>query len=372
VELQVIRFEDIPFGQPLPWHVYDRDEVLLLRKGEVVHSHHQLDDLRVDGLFIPKNPQDEAPPPEPPKQSPFAVLSHLPSAVERLFGRMSVEPNFKGRTHAIAKSVQEACAIDRDASLGWLFLGPECRYVIGHPIRAAIVCELVGLQLNWPETEREGVLCAALTMNIGQLVLQHKLLGQKEALAPKQREDVRRHCQDGNELLERLEVTDLRWLEAVTQHHERLDGSGYPRALSGDAIAPGARLLAIADIYCALVTEHAHRRALLPNAALKELYLMRAKGLDGAMVEQFIKVAGVYPPGTLVKLANGELAVVSRHGATATTPIVHSVVSPRGGALNVYPKRESSDPQFAIKEVLSHAKANVTINHKPGLWGYKR
>jgi len=371
MELQVIRFEDVPLGEPLPWHVYDRDEVLLLRKGEIVHSHHQLDDLRVDGLFIPKNTED-APPPEPPKQSPFALLNHLPGAVERLFGRMSVEPNFKGRTHAVAKTVQEACAIDHDAALGWIFIGPECRYVIGHPIRAAIVCELVGLQLGWPAEERETLLCAALTMNIGQLVLQHKLLGQKEPLTPKQRDDINRHCQDGHELLQKLEVTDAVWLETVMQHHERLDGSGYPRALAGDAVSAPARLLAIADTYCALVTEHAHRRALLPNAALKELYLQRGKALDGAMVEQFIKVAGVYPPGTLVKLANGETAVVTRQGAAPTSPVAHSVVSSRGAALNVYPKRDCSEAPHAIKEVLSHARANVTINHKPGLWGYKR
>jgi hypothetical protein len=372
MELQVIRFEDVPLGEPLPWHVYDRDETLLLRAGEIVHSRRQLDDLRVDGLFIPRYAKDEAPPPEPPRQSPFAVLNHLPGAVERLFGRMSVEPNFKGRTRTVAKAVQEACAIDREASLGWIFIGPECRYVIGHPIRAAIVCELVGLQLGWPEEEREKLLCAALTMNIGQLVLQHKLLGQKEPLTPKQREDVNRHCQDSQELLHKLEVTDTGWLDAVLQHHERLDGSGYPHQLAGDAISGQARLLAIADTYCALVTEHAHRRALLPNAALKELYLQRGKALDGTMVEQFIKVAGIYPPGTLVRLANGETAVVARHGEAATSPIAHSVVSARGAALNVYPRRECSDPQFAIKEVLSHARATVTINHKPGLWGYKQ
>lgn len=371
MELQVIRFEDIPIGEPLPWHVYDRDEVLLLRRGEVVHSHHQLEELRVDGLFIPKHDEEEAAP-EPPKLSPFALLNPLPDVVERLFGHMSVEPNFKGRAHAAARTVQEACAVDRDASLGWIFIGPESRYVIGHPIRAAIVCELVGLQLGWTEEERGVLLCAALTMNIGQLVLQHKLLQQKEPLTPKQREDVNRHSQDGHELLQKLGVTDGDWLETVLQHHERPDGGGYPRALSGDAVSSHARLLAIADTYCALVTEHAHRRALLPNAALKELYLQRGKGLDGAMVEQFIKVAGIYPPGTLVKLTNGEIAVVTRHGAAPAAPVVHSVVSPRGAALNVYPKRDCSDAQYAIKEVLSHARANVTINHKPGLWGYKR
>ena len=372
MELQVIRFEDVPLGQPLPWHVYDRDAVLLLRAGEVVHSRHQLDQLRVDGLFIPKANKEEAPPPEPPKLSPFALLNQLPGAVERLFGRMSVEPNFKGRTLAVAKTVQEACAINHDASLGWLFLGAESRYVIGHPIRVAILCELVSKQLGWNEADRQTLLCAALTMNIGQLVLQHKLHGQKEPLTPHQKEEVRDHCARSHELLVSLEVSDEVWLESVKQHHERLDGSGYPQGLSGEAVSVPARLLAIADIYCALVTEHAHRRAMLPNAALKELYLMRGKSLDAALTEQLIKVAGVYPPGSLVRLANGEVAVVTGHGASAVAPVVCSVLNPRGIALNTHVKRDCGDAQYAIKEVLSHARAQVTINNKPGLWGYKQ
>ena len=172
-------------------------------------------------------------------------------------------------------------------------------------------------------------------------------------------------------MLQKYEVKDPVWLHAVAQHHERLDGSGYPAALTGEAISREARLLAVADVYAALVVEHGHRRAFAANAALKELYLMREKQLDAQMVEMLIKVVGVFPPGCYVKLANGEVAVVTRAGPAPSSPVVHSFVNPRGQAINVYSRRECYHPQFAIKEVLIKSKVDVKLNNKPALWGFK-
>lgn len=370
LELQGIHWEDVPLGTPLPCHMYDRDGTLLLRAGEVINSRRQLDDLRVEGLFIQKRGTEDAPP-EPPKRSPFAQLEPVPASVERLYGWMTVEPNFAGRTRAVSKVIQAACLTDRDATLGWLFLGTEARYVVAHPIHTAILCEFVATQMGWSEEERLDLIDAALTMNIGHLVAQHKLHGHATALTPGQREEIHKHSRDGYDLLLELKVAETKWCEAVLQHHERLDGSGYPAGLKGDAISPFARLIAVADVYCALISEHAHRHALPPNAALKQLYLMRGTLLDGAMVEQLIKLSGAYPPGCLVRLANGELAVVTHPGPTPAAPIVHSVISARNTALNVYPKRETQTAEFAIKEVLSLARTKVTINQKARLWGYK-
>jgi HD-GYP domain-containing protein (c-di-GMP phosphodiesterase class II) len=371
LELQGIHWEDVPLGTPLPCHMYDREGTLLLRAGEVVNSRRQLDDLRVEGLFIQKRGTEEAPP-EPPKRSPFAQLDAVPATVERLYGWMTVEPNFSARTRAVSNVIQAACLTDRDAALGWLFLGTDARYVVAHPIHTAILGELVAAQMGWSEEERLHLIDAALTMNIGQLVAQHKLHAHAAALTPGQREDIQQHSRDGHDLLMELNVTEAHWRDAVLQHHERLDGSGYPQKLKGEAISPFARLIAVADVYCALIAEHAHRHALPPNAALKQLYLMRGTALDGAMVEQLIKLTGAYPPGTLVRLANGELAVVTHHGPSPAAPIAHSVISARNTALNVYPKRETQNPEFAIKEVLNLARHKVIINQKPRLWGYKQ
>lgn len=370
MELQVIRYEQVPLGKPLPCNIYDRDGKLLLKAGEVVHSHRQLEELRVDGLFIPKHEKAEAPP-EPPKQSPFTLLDPLPAHVERLYGHMSVEPNFPGRTNAVAKIIQEACSLDQDACVGWLFLHTDARYVIAHPIHVAILSELVARQLGWPVEERLALLNAALTMNIAILVLQHKLHQQAAPLLPPQLAQMREHSTQGVELLQQLGVTNAAWLAAVLQHHERFDGGGYPAGLSAESLAREARLIAVADVYAALVTEHAHRHAYTANAALKEIYLQRGKQLDSHMTEMLIKVIGVFPPGSFVKLANGEIAVVTRHGPTPNAPIVHSFVNPRGQAINVYPKRECVHAEFAIKEVLRASKVNVTLNNKPLLWAHK-
>jgi HD-GYP domain-containing protein (c-di-GMP phosphodiesterase class II) len=73
--------------------------------------------------------------------------------------------------------------------------------------------------------------------------------------------------------LQQLGVTNPAWLTAVSQHHERFDGSGYPAGLSAETITREARLIAVADVYAAMVIEHAHRRAYAANVALKEIYL---------------------------------------------------------------------------------------------------
>ena len=370
MELQVIRHDQVPLGKPLPCNVYDRDGTLVLKAGEIVNSNRQLEELRDKGLFIPKRDKTDTPPPTV-KESPFALLDPLPAQVERLYGYMSVEPGFPGRVTGLAKIIQKACEIDHEACIAWIFLASDMRYVIGHPIHAAILCELVASQLAWPVEERLVLLNAALTMNIGQLLLQNKLQRQAQSLDPAQRVEVNQHCDQSVELLKKCEVTDPIWLDAVLQHHERLDGSGYPSALTGEAITRAARLLAVADIYAALVTEHAHRRACAANAALKELYLLRGKQLDSVMTETLMKVVGVFPPGCYVRLANGEIAVVTRAGPAPTAPIVYSFVNPRGQSINVYSKRECAQPQFAIKEVLTKAKVDVTLNNKAGLWGYK-
>ena len=370
MELQVIRHEQVPLGKPMPCNVYDRDGNLVLKAGEIINSNRQLDELRDNGLFISKQDKVEPPPP-PPKESPFALLDPIPAQVERLFGYMSVEPDFPGRVSAVAKNIQKACEIDPEACLGWIFLASDMRYVIGHPIHTAILCELVAKQLAWPDEERLVLLNAALTMNIAQLLVQDKLHRHEKKLDLQQRAQVNEHCASAIEMLKKYEVSDPVWLNAVLQHHERLDGRGYPRELVGEAITREARLLAVADVYAALVTEHAHRRAFAANTALKEIYQQRGKQLDSQMTDTLMKVVGVFPPGCYVKLANGEIAVVTRQGPAPTTPIAYSFVNPQGNAINVYSKRECAHAQFTIKEVLIKSKVNVTLNKKAALWGYK-
>jgi hypothetical protein len=105
------------------------------------------------------------------------------------------------------------------------------------------------------------------------------------------------------------------------------DGSGYPEGLSGAQIAPGARLIGLADRYCALVSARNYRRSIHPDLALGTLLSPEA-GVAAELAHHFSAELGPYPPGTLVRLCNGEVGVVTRRARLQQRPGVHVLEVP--------------------------------------------
>ncbi|AOY01637.1 HD-GYP domain-containing protein [Jeongeupia sp. USM3] len=226
----------------------------------------------------------------------------------------------------VAKAVQLACAQNRDVALAQILIDQRSAYPARHVCDVATVVELVLARLGRTRAERLPVLAAALTMNLGMQALQTTLASQTTPLTAEQRETMQQHPQRSRDLLRQHGVADQLWLDCVLQHHEAPDGSGYPQQLKGDAIRFEARLLGIADRYCALLTQSAWRHAQHADAALKQSL---ADGVDAKLARLFTETVGVYPPGTPVALANGETGVVRAPGEQADAPYV-AVASPVG------------------------------------------
>ena len=159
------------------------------------------------------------------------------------------------------------------------------------------------------------------------------------------------------------------WFKAVLHHHEKYDGSGYSGALRGDDLPLSVRLISLADTYSAMIQPRLYRGGVLPRDALREIFVQRGKEIDEGLAQLFIKELGVYPPGAFVKLQNGETAVVTRPGENAMNPIVHSVLGPRGAPLNNPIKRDTADPDLAIRDMVPRDK--TTKLDLPRLWGYQ-
>jgi len=131
-------------------------------------------------------------------------------------------------------------------------------------------------------------------------------------------------------------------------------------------------MLTIVDIFCAKISNRGYRLGLMPNTGLRELFLIeRKQHVDLEMVAQLIKVVGIYPPGTLVRLLNGEVAVVTHRGEKAHQPIVRVVANPKGIPLPLPVKRDCRQKQFSVKEALNSAPLKRKINPY-GLWGYEQ
>ena len=229
-------------------------------------------------------------------------------------------------------------------------------YGVNHSTHAAITAHLVAQRLGWSADESQRVFKAALTMNLSMLALQGQLALQSTPPTPQQREAILAHPQRSREMLALSGVTDVDWLDAVHQHHERPDGSGYPtgRRDSGDLAA----LVQRADIYTAKLSPRANRDAIAADKAGRMMFMQEP---GHPMVSALVKEFGVYPPGCFVKLMSGETGLVVKRGATVMAPIVAVITSPFGTPLAQPLRRDTSQRDYAVHSVLGSQSGSLRV-----------
>jgi hypothetical protein len=179
---------------------------------------------------------------------------------------------------AASSLLQRLCLLETDAMLSVPLRLTGGRYGVRHSLATAIVLEFMLTRMGSSPSERRTAINAALTMNLGMHELQEQLYGQAGALLPEQRAAVLDHPNVSVALLRGAGLEDRMWLALVTQHHEHLDGTGYPRKLSGDQLWPAAQALMLADRWCAMITERGYRPGAPPDQAL-QLIVGRASGV---------------------------------------------------------------------------------------------
>ncbi|HXE30558.1 MAG TPA: HD domain-containing phosphohydrolase [Terriglobales bacterium] len=145
------------------------------------------------------------------------------------------------------------------------------RFKIGHGERLAFCVGRLAERLGWPPEERRALERAAALHDIGHIATPEAMLLKKGKLTAKEWDVVRRHPAAGEEMCAPVRPFAAS-LPIIRHHHERLDGSGYPDGLRGDAIPRGARLFSLADAYDALTTARSYRAALPPARALVQLW----------------------------------------------------------------------------------------------------
>lgn len=375
-EYKRVKQGDIALGKPLPHSVYDEDGVLLLKAGFTINLQRHLDRLITSGLFmgfdeLTSTTQTEQQVAEEEARNSFEMLDMLKIRVKNIFEHYKngkAQEFFIRHISDIALNLQEACTHDTDAALANLHLDYETPYIAVHSLQAAMICELVGKKLGIQEEKRLSVVNAALTQGIGMLDLQNELDRQSSPLTSEQKAHIDAHPLKGVALLEELGVTDTVWLDAVLQHHERIDGSGYPSQLAGDSITIPARLLAVADTYSAMVRERPYRKAMLSKEVMRKLLVEQGSKIDQRLIEIMVKVMGIFPPGAIVKLANDEVAVVKKRQESSACPLVYAFVRPDGMPRLSPARRDTKDAEFAIAGIVNFSSYKGCLAMIRGLW----
>ena len=379
MELENVRLhiDHLRVGVPLPFDVYDSHGHTLLRCNFVIPDQQQLDRLIERGAFCSAAAAEEWERTHGPNA---ALLAHVPHAAHRVVEKVSVfgllararqqleglprsaDPAAAGAVNmgaAVAEMVrivQQACTLDADAALGSIQVVKPHRLWVHQAVSVAILAELLLRQVGADEAERGATLAAALTMNLTITDLPFALVHEQDRLNPEHLQREREHPRRAADLLRAQRVTDQLWLQAVEQHHEAFDGSGYPAGLAGAQICRAAQVLALADRYCAMVADRGPKPGAYPNVALREIFIKHGRAIDPMLAASLIRELGIYPPGAVVMLVSGELGVVVKRTLNSHHPVVRSLFTPNGKKYPSPPKRLTSKPVYDIKGVAHRDK----------------
>lgn len=183
-------------------------------------------------------------------------------------------------------------------------------YIFQHSLNVAIYSTTIGLKLNMPAEKLKELAIGALLHDIGKIFIDQNILNKKGRLKEEEFLLIKKHAELGyNFLREQREYSSV-IAHCAYQHHERLDGSGYPRALKADDIIMPAKIIAIADVFDAVTSNRVYRDAMLPHEGLELIYAGASSLFDIKLVEAFRRSIIAYPIGLTVVLHDKRVGIV--------------------------------------------------------------
>jgi HD-GYP domain-containing protein (c-di-GMP phosphodiesterase class II) len=216
----------------------------------------------------------------------------------------------------VASAVDDMVAsmIDNPDALMWVGrMRDEDVTTYNHGVKVALYLIALGRQLGFPKKELSHLGLIGMLADVGKIRLPRALLDKPGMLAPSEYGLVKEHVRLGLDALREAGELPPEVELGIAQHHERLDGSGYPKGLKGNDISIYGRMAAIADSFAALITPRAYANPSAPQDALMNLYEWAGSSFHEPLVEQFVQAVGVFPVGSLVELSSGEVAIVVAH-----------------------------------------------------------
>lgn len=366
VKYRRVNKSEIILGYELRYSVYNKLGELLLRHNKVITTNRQQETILTQGFMreedeiLSRRAKDNIPA-DINKKNIFELKNSWLSELYFLLieKQSSKQSNFSYRILHLSLEIQLQAQQNCDSLLASLQLDLDSHYGLIHALHVAVCCEIIGKSSDLDQMRRLPLIAAGLTHDLGIIIEQDTINEQKQSLTEKQWSHIKQHSVRSSNMLCKLGVDDHGWLDAVRHHHERMDGSGYPDSLQGAQLSLESRVLAIADIYSAMVRPTIYREENIGKEALAELYKMRGKQVDAKLVEDFIGAIGIYPPGSLVRLANNEIAVVYARGIKKNVLDVYCLISPDNELyLKPIMRKTHRDPYKIVKgEKLCEHKA---------------
>ena len=195
-------------------------------------------------------------------------------------------------------------------------------YLMEHSVNVAVLMSILGKYLKLDRTYLHHCVTGALLHDIGKILIPDTILHKPGKLTNEEFAIMKRHALYSQKILEKNHGFPQTAINVAGQHHERLDGKGYPAGLTGDEVSQEGRMASVVDVYDAITADRVYHKGMTPSTALKRMLEWSGPHLDAKYVQAFIKAMGIYPVGSLVELESGMAAIVMEENEDSLKPTV--------------------------------------------------
>jgi len=183
-------------------------------------------------------------------------------------------------------------------------------YLMEHSVNLSVLMSIFGKSMELDRSILQQTIAGALLHDIGKVMVPDEILHKPGKLTDTEFNAIKEHVTLGKNHLLAAEGISPLTIRIAAEHHERMDGTGYPEGLKGIDISPHGRMAAIVDVYDAITADRCYHKGMTPTMAIKKLLEWSDHHLDRSLVNHFIRCIGIYPVGSLVLLESGRLAAV--------------------------------------------------------------
>lgn len=242
------------------------------------------------------------------------------------------------------------------------------QYTYLHSVAVCALMVSLGRQLGLAEDAVREAGLAGLMHDLGKAMMPMDVLNKPGKLTDAEFDIIKSHPKRGHELLVEGGNASDEVLDVCLHHHEKFDGSGYPERLSGDAISLVARMGAVCDVYDAVTSDRPYKAGWNPADALRQMAQWKGH-FDPAVFQAFVKSIGIYPVGSLVRLASGRLAVVvDQSGGSLLAPRVKAFFSTKSSLRIVPEEIDLAAPRCSDKIVACEPPEQWRFQDIDELW----
>ncbi len=244
-------------------------------------------------------------------------LTSASDAIKKVFGQLKQGGNVDvGAVQTAINPLIDSVLRNSEALASLVRMKSKDDYLYNHSLTMAVWAAIFGRQLGFDRERLKNLALGAALIDTGMATVADEIVLATGSLTDAQTKEVRKHVKNGLKVLQKSGQLSPDVLEMVATHHERYDGSGYPRGIKGMDIPVFGRIAGLVDSYDAMITARPYAKPRSSFEAMQEISDLKDQYFQGELVEQFMQAIGLFPTGSVVELNSGEIGVVVQQNTT--------------------------------------------------------